>query len=209
MSKKPKRSYTSERREAAAAATRENVLHSARTLFTRRGLDTVTVAEVAKSAGVSVPTVYALFKSKEGLLQALMEASLFGGRYQAASARLDSLTDPVEQIATTASVARAIYESETAELGLIRGAAAFSPALRKMEQAFESLRFELQAKRVERLYAAGRAKKGVPVDRARRLLWMYTSRDVYRLLVLEGGWSPDEYEAWLSETLVAALVDQR
>jgi hypothetical protein len=42
--------------------------------------------------------------------------------------------------------------------------------------------------------------------KARRLLWMYTSRDVYRMLVQDAGFTPDEYEAWLSQTLVDALV---
>lgn len=42
---------------------------------------------------------------------------------------------------------------------------------------------------------------------ARRILWMYTSCDVYRMLVREGGWTPDQYQAWLSDTLVKALVD--
>ena len=35
---------------------------------------------------------------------------------------------------------------------------------------------------------------------------MSTSRDVYRLLVQEGGFSPDEYEQWLAGTLVDAMV---
>jgi hypothetical protein len=41
---------------------------------------------------------------------------------------------------------------------------------------------------------------------ARRLMWMYTSRDVYRMLVQESGWTPDRYEAWLSQTLLDTLV---
>jgi hypothetical protein len=35
---------------------------------------------------------------------------------------------------------------------------------------------------------------------------MYTSRDLYRLLVQEGGWSSADYEKWLADTLVATLV---
>lgn len=207
MSSRPKkRAYDSAQREAAAVATREAVLDAAKALFARRGIDTVTIAQIATKAGVSGSTVYALFRSKEGVLRALMERVLFGERYRAATARLDALEDPVEQIATTAAVARAIHESDTAELGLIRGASAFSPALRKMESAFEATRFAYQQKRIERLYAARKAKKGVPIDRARRLVWMYTCREIYRLLVQEGGWSADEYEAWLRQTLLDALV---
>ena len=109
-------------------------------------------------------------------------------------------------IALSARVARAIYEGESSELGLMRGASAFSPALRKLEQEFESLRLEMQEERVKRLFAESRQAAGLCYDEARRLLWMYTSRDVYRMLVQEGGWSPDRYQAWLSDTLVNALV---
>jgi len=34
----------------------------------------------------------------------------------------------------------------------------------------------------------------------------YTGRDVYRMLVLERGWSSDEYESWLAATLIKALM---
>lgn len=206
MAIKPKRAYVSKQRHVAAAATRANVLQAARGLFARRGIDAVTVAAIAAKAQVSVPTVYALFKSKEGLLQALMEGALFGARYQAAVARLAGIADPVQQIAMSSEIARAIYESEGAELGLMRGASAFSPALRKLERTFEDTRFALQEDRLKRLYAEGKAKKNLPMEKARRLLWMYTSRDIYRMLVQEAGWSPDQYEAWLSQTLVATLV---
>lgn len=208
MSRTPKRSYVSKVRDEAAAQTRANVLKAAKALFTRRGIDAVTMAELAAKAGVSTSTVYGLFQSKEGVLRALMETALFGGRYQVARARLEEIADPVEQVRVTASVARAIYESESAELGLMRGASAFSPALRKIEQKFEHTRFTLQRERIERLHEGRKLKKGLTVDGARRILWMYTSRDVYRLLVDEGGWPPDEYERWLAQTLVDALVER-
>jgi hypothetical protein len=32
------------------------------------------------------------------------------------------------------------------------------------------------------------------------------SRDVYRMLVIEGRWTPDRYQQWLSQTLVEALL---
>lgn len=179
---------------------------SARALFTRRGIDAATIDAIARKARVSASTVYALFKSKEGVLRALMEAALFGGKYQAAVARLDGVTDPVQQIAMTPAVARAIYESEGAELGLMRGVSAFSPELRKLEQRLEDRRYALQEERVRRLYAEGKAKPGLPLEKARRLLWMYTGRDVYRMLVHEAGWTAEEHEMWLGETLMGALV---
>lgn len=173
----------------------------------RRGIDGVTIAEIAGKAGVATSTIYALYKSKEGILRTLMKAALFGPRFEEARARLDGVTDPVRLIALSAHVARAIYEGETAELGLIRGTSAFSPALRKMEQEFETIRFEMQEERVRLLFAQARQRAGLKLDEARRILWMYTSRDIYRMLVHEGGWTPDQYQQWLSDTLLHALVN--
>jgi AcrR family transcriptional regulator len=201
-----KRRYESVLRKREAEATRERVLGAAKALFVRRGIDGVTIAQIAAKAGVAASTVYALYKSKEGILRALMSGAVFGARFRAAQARLERIKDPVELVAMTAQVARAVYEGESAELGLMRGASAFSPALRRMEQEFEEIRFEMQEARVGLLFAEGRQRAGLTLEEARRILWMYTSRDVYRMLVHDGGWTPDRYQQWLSETLVAALV---
>ena len=206
MASKEKRGYVSAQREKSAAVTRRRVLRAASGLFSRRGIDAVAIAEVAERAGVSVSTVYALYGSKEGVLRELLEETLFGERYRTASARLDGIDEPVARLAATAGIARAIYESESDEVALLRGAGAFAPALRRLEQSLEERRYELQEERVARLHAAGLLRPELTVEKARRLVWMYTARDVYRLLVLEGGWSHDEYEAWLAETLVSAVV---
>jgi AcrR family transcriptional regulator len=206
MSRPTRRQYISELRSQAAQATKDRVLKAAKTLFVRHGIDRVTIAQIAEMADVAESTVYALYKSKEGVLRGLMSAAVFGQRFQAARARLNGVTDPVRLIALTAHVARAIYEGESSELGLMRGASAFSPALRKLEQEFEKTRFEMQEERVRLLFARSKQAKGLTFDDARRILWMYTSRDVYRMLVHEGGWAPDRYQKWLSDTLVNALV---
>jgi len=71
------------------------------------------------------------------------------------------------------------------------------------------MRYALQEERLKKLYAAGRAKKGLAFEEARRLMWMYTSRDIHRMLVQEGGWTPDRYEAWLSQTLIDTLAARK
>ncbi len=136
-----------------------------------------------------------------------MTQTLFGPRFQAAQEQLAHVTDPVKLIELTAGVARAIYESESSELGLLRGASSFSPELRKLETEFERLRFEMQKERVRLLFAQSLARKGLDLVKAQQILWMYTSRDVYRMLVHESGWSPGQFQVWLSRTLVDALVN--
>ena len=111
-------------------------------------------------------------------------------------------------MAKTALVARAIYESESAELGGLRGVSAFSLALRQMEEEFETMRYDRQRERLKALAASGRMKPGLAMEDARRIMWLYTGREVYRMLVDVGGWSADKYQRWLETTLVEALVDR-
>lgn len=200
------RRYNSDSRREAADATRRRVLKAARNLFIRHGIDRVTITEIAERAGVAASTIYAIYQSKEGILREMMRATLFGQRFQSVQSMLKTVSDPVRLIALSARVARAIYEGESAELGLLRGSSAFSPALRKLEQEFETIRFEMQEERVRRLFDQHLERKGLTFGDARRILWMYTSRDVYRMLVHEGGWSPDQYQEWLSRTLLDGLV---
>ena len=201
-----RRRYSSEVRRHSAQETRRRILAAAASLFTRKGIDFVTIDEIGRRAKVSASTVYAIYKSKDGILRGLMEQSLFGPQFQDAQKLLAGVTDPVALVRLTSHVARAIYESESSELGLLRRASGFSPALRKMEDEFERIRYENQAARIELLFASGKARPGLLPDEARRIMWMYTSRDVYRMLVIDGRWSPDRYQEWLSRTLVEALV---
>jgi len=201
------RRYVSHVRRQAADATKTRVLHAAKALFARGGIDRVTISQIAKKAKVSVSSVFTLYKSKEGILRGLMKSTLFGQRFQVAIARLKGETDSMRLIALTANVARAIYEAESSELGLIRGVSAFSPALRKLEREFEEFRFDMQKERVDLLFEQRKQTKGLTLEEARRILWMYTSREVYRLLVHEAGWTPARYEEWLSDTLLRALAD--
>ena len=206
MSSKRSRPYVSAVRAQAASATRDRILEAARILFTARGIEDVRMSEIAEAAEVAEATIYATFRSREGILRALMQATLFGPHYHAALERFAGETDPERLIALTPAVSRAIYEGEARELGVLRDIAAYSPILRAIEREFEDIRYANQEQRVRDLFAAGRARPGLTVARARRILWMYTSRDVYRMLVTEGGWTPAAYERWLRETLLATLV---
>src|SRR5688572_29765594 len=104
MSIRKIRRYVSRQREEAAEQSKASVLHAARGLFVRRGIDAVTIAQIARKAGVSVPTVYAHFKSKEGILRALLKAALFGPRYRVALERLAGEKDAARLIELTAVV---------------------------------------------------------------------------------------------------------
>jgi hypothetical protein len=61
---------------------------------------------------------------------------------------------------------------------------------------------------VKQLVRARLLRPGVSAQEARDLLWTFTSRDMYRLLVVDRGWSSGRYERWLAATLVSMLVKE-
>jgi hypothetical protein len=56
------------------------------------------------------------------------------------------------------------------------------------------------------LHQDGHLRPGVSVDEARDLLWTYNSPELYELLVLQRGWTPQRYGRWLADALSAALL---
>jgi hypothetical protein len=106
----------------------------------------------------------------------------------------------------TASISRVILDTEREEIGLMRGVSALSPELKAIETELESVRFTLQEARAELLVKSAPAARHLGLARVRDILWVYTGRDVYRMLVLERGWSSDEYESWLATALIRELL---
>ncbi len=206
MSTQKKRSYDSASRLAKVAQTRERILAVAKTLFAKHGIDNVTIDQLATGAEVSAPTVFAQFQSKQGILRALANDTLFDDRYETLVRKAQSITEPVERLAVVAAIARNTYDVEKSKMGLLRGASAFSPELKELEREGEQRRYHRQESTI-RLFIDNHAlAPGLDRARARDVLWALTSRDIYRMLVVEKGWSSDAYEQWLADTLRNALV---
>jgi AcrR family transcriptional regulator len=169
-------------------------------------VDNVTLGEIASDAGVSTPTLYALFQSKTGILKAVVERAFFNPRYAEIARRAEKATEPEEILRITASISRVILDAERDEIGLMRGVSVLSSDLKAIEAELEAVRFEIQEARARRLVKVVPAARRLGLGRVRDILWMYTGRDVYRMLVLERGWSSDQYESWLATTLIKTLT---
>jgi hypothetical protein len=44
------------------------------------------------------------------------------------------------------------------------------------------------------------------MEDARRIMWMYAGREIYRVLVEVGGWTADKYQEWPAAAPVDALA---
>jgi AcrR family transcriptional regulator len=207
MTQEKKRTYISETRDAQAAKTRSHILEAAKKLFQTEGFDRVTIQKLAKAADVSMPTIYAIFKSKRGVLQALIDDAL--PPEQRTALVDDSMQEksPKKRLSITAKLARQIYDAERELMDILRGASVLAPELKKLEQEREKRRYERQGEYVKKLMKEKALAKGLTLQKARDILWALTGRDMYRMFVVERGWTPDEYEKWLAQLLVKSLLD--
>jgi AcrR family transcriptional regulator len=205
------RAYDASRRREQATRTRRAIVDAARRRFLEDGFATTTIASIASDAQASPDTIYKSFRGKAGILRAICEDALAGIGPVPAEQRSDAMqaaeTDPARMLrglgTLTAEVAPRI-----APLLLLLAAAG------ETDRDVASLRDELDEARMARMTHVARVltgKKGlradVTVERAADVLWTYSSPELYRLLVVNRGWSPDSYGRFIGEALVHTLLD--
>lgn len=201
-----KRPYQSPIRQRQADETRSRIAAAARKLLERHGYAGMTMEAVARQAGVAAATVYSVFGSKTGILAEILDAARFGDSYHDLVREAMQTAAPRERLKFAARIARRIYESEHAVLDLLRGAGTVAPGLAQQEARHECTRYEAQQVMIQYLVQSRSLKKDLDEKRARDILWSLTSRDLYRMLVRDRGWTAQEFENWLADTLVEALI---
>src|SRR6266571_4160276 len=106
--KTKKRSYRSLVRQRQAGDTRRRIVEATRELLQREGYAGMTIEAIARRAEVSAQSVYAIFKSKTGILVELLDQSAFGADYEDSVRQAMSTTDPESRLRFAARIARQI-----------------------------------------------------------------------------------------------------
>lgn len=209
---KATRSYDSPRRRKQAAATRREILGAAQRLFEQQGFAATTMAALAAEAGVALKTVYIVFETKSGVLRALWHALLRGDEDDVPVAQrrwyqqvLDE-PDPERRLRLNARNSRTVKQRAGALMGVIRSAAPSEPDIEALWSRIEVDFYENQRAIVEALDSDDALRPGLGVDRAADLLWTLNHPDVWRLLVAERGWTPEDYEQWFGDTACSQLL---
>lgn len=203
-----KRGYKSPVRERQAEETRGRIVAATQRLLQSEGYAGMTIEVIAKRAGVSQQSVYAIFKSKTGILIELLNEAAFTPGYEETVRQAMSAQEPETRLRIAARIARQIHDAQSATFDLLRGAGVVAPELAKLEQQREDVRYERQEQMILSLRQAKRLRAGLDHQTARDIFWMFTGGDVYRMLVRERGWSPQQYQDWLGETLLEALLSE-
>lgn len=207
------RSYDNARRAAAARRTQERVVETAHRLLLERGYAGLAMADLAAEAGVSVPLLYKVFGPKPRLVKRVYDVLLAGDVDPVPIAERPALQaliadpDPQGKLARYAALGREMAERTGPLIGaLLAAARAGEPELRSFAATIDRERLAGAAALAAHLAETGALAPGVTAARARDLIWLHTAPDTYRLLVLERGWTLDDYERWFATSLAAALL---
>lgn len=206
MSKTKKRPYKSASRNAQAAQTKDRILAAAKKLFESEGFEYVTIEKIAQTADVSIPTVYALFQSKRGILRLLMDEVFPKALFESLVEKSKGAKSPQERLRFSAKIARQMYDAEKAQMDIFRGAAVLAPEFKELEKEREMRRYHRQEVTIQAMAEEKSLAEGLSITRARDILWAFTGRDLYRMLVIEQRWTSAEYEKWLAQHLINTLV---
>jgi AcrR family transcriptional regulator len=205
--------YSSSRRQAQAAATRREIVAAAQRLFIANGYVGTTLADIAREAGVAVPTVKLIYRTKRGVLLATWDHSVKGGDDPAPVAdqpwfkELVASADPRDHLRLQAAASRHVKPRIGPLVEVIRSAAASDADIAALWGQMQTEFYENQRTTIRALRAKGRLRSGLDETDATDLLWTLNHPAVYQLLVMERAWSPERYERWLAGTLIEQLLD--
>jgi AcrR family transcriptional regulator len=199
-----KRRYDATRRRQAAARTRAAILDAARQLFTERGYAATPMTAIADRAGVALDTIYASVGRKPELARLLIETAI-SGTDQAIPAEqrdyvraIQAAPDAGTKIAIYAAAVAAIAPRLALVLAIIQQAARDEPELARLWDQIA----ERRAANMRRFVAdlANAAPLRLDPDQAADIVWATNSAEMYQLLVIQRGWSPQRYERFLADT---------
>ncbi|MGZ5405572.1 MAG: TetR/AcrR family transcriptional regulator [Nocardioides sp.] len=182
--------------------TRTQILEAAREVFEELGYYDASLAAVAKRAGVSRQAIYLHFPSKAELLTAL-HLHIFATDVAPAIERHPS----TEAVSALDALDAKIAVDVEVVAKVWRVHEALQMARRQHPEVEETLRPREEERYGELLDLGRRLKREGSLPRTLRagsfadLLWGLLNVGTYRSLVIERGWSLDQYRRWVRSTI--------
>jgi AcrR family transcriptional regulator len=189
-------------RDRREALTLRTILTAARGLFAEHGYARTPIRLIAKEAGVAPQTIYAHYGSKAGVLAGLVDLLDDEAGIPDLMVESAELTDPVALLGLLARISRQVRQRCGDIVKILSSGAAVDPDI-AATQAETQRRNRLGVEMVvERIRESGRRMDTRAADIAVALM----SAGVHDSLVMDAGWSYEDYENWLKDALVTALL---
>ena len=198
--------------QARTRLARRAVLDAAGTLFRERGYGATTIEAISHASDVPQATVYRLFSSKQGILKALVDASIAGDDEPVPLAErppvrsLLSAADPRDQLAGLAAVSVDINTRTAPIYGILTSAAGSDQEASALLDDLTQQRQQGQGRVATSLARSGALRPGLRARDAADIIHALASPELYRLLVIDRQWTAHRYEGWLADTLAEQLL---
>ena len=187
------------------------MLDAARALLVERGYAATTVADIATAAGVAPATVNAAFGGKSGVLKHLIDIAIVGDDQPVPLAERDSVAaiaaepDARRQCVMLAALVAEVHERLGPLQDVLVQASGADPQVRRQVDEANQGRHAGMAEFVACVEPEALAA-GLTAGQATDAVWALTDAKLYLGLVVERGWSKDDYVQWLGSQLAAALL---
>ncbi len=192
-------------RQRQAKSTRDMIVTAAQALFLEQGYICTTIDVIAEHSGVAVSTVYAIFGSKRGILRAIRDTWHARTHIREVLNNSQQSNSPAEWLDQLAEATRRQWEMGAEVTAIYTGAAAADPtAAAELNEALAGRRKGLQnfAKNLE-----PSLRPGLNATHAAAILQALCMPEVFDELVRHSGWSADEYQTWLAQTLKRQILE--
>jgi AcrR family transcriptional regulator len=211
---KSRRRYDAPKRREQAAHTRVKIIEAASRVFLELGYTRATIPRIAAEAGVAVETVYRSASGKAGLLAAAVQAALAGGAQRAdvpveqrpGIKRVIEEADPRRQLELYAATQPGVWARVGPLLRVLEQAAMTDDALVELRRRHTEQRREGLRRFAALLAERGALRSGLTTDRAGDILFTVCAQANYDALVGTLGWTTEEYQGWVADTLAHALL---
>jgi AcrR family transcriptional regulator len=205
------RGHHSALRLAQSALSRDLVIGAADKLFREHGYVGTSIAAIARAAGVAIQTVYNAVGSKIDILSAVLDTHAQGP--EAPRSVPDFLAERSGQAADVEALLDVLADwfvevhERTAEVvAMIRQAAAVDPAAAELERTRAGRRRRNYLKAAAELRSRGAIPPGRSDTDVAAVIFALGHPEVYRALVLDGGWTAPQYRSWLRAGLAGAIT---
>lgn len=206
---------TQPREQARTRLARAAVVGAARELFLERGYGATTIEAISEQADVPVATVYRLLTSKLGILKALLDVSIVGDHDAVPMGdrpqvrELAGELDPTAQLEGFVGVVTQINDRVAPIYRILVSAAASDADAAALLDGLTQQRQQGQKVIARSLARAGALRPGLKEKDAADIIHALLSPEMYRLTVVDRGWSAERYRRWLADVLVEQLLGKQ
>jgi AcrR family transcriptional regulator len=213
-SRRVKRSYDSSLRRERAEATRLAIVDAAGRLFAERGYAATSIEDVAGAAAVGRATVFNSVGGKPELLKEAYRLAVRGPAnantplgQQARSRKISAEADAHKLLAGYAGVMVAVGRRLAPLYEAVRAAAHADPEARELWHVITEERRTAATGLVRRLAERNALLDGLDRQSASDILWVLNDPGLYRLLVMERGWTERRFRTWLTNAMQTQLLE--